>query len=177
MKILLVGILACSFFSCSKDNGSGGTTSFSLTITGLEGGPLHFSDYSDADSANQYSINGRQNYFSTSPVCWVQPDTGFYTFYFYDYTLTDSGTVVSEVSFGVPAFADGTTMNNLAETNMAPNIISGPRGPHFTFSQMMISLSLSTNSSQTDGTFDVTGSDSIRQVHITGTFRGLKNVK
>jgi hypothetical protein len=179
MKILVICVLGFYLFSCSKDNASRGSTSFDMMVTGLPGGTLHFSDYSDADSSNEYSINGRQDYLSTNPVCWIQPDSAYYTFYFYDFTKTDSGTVVSEVSFGVPAFSSGTTENDIAQSNMAPNIISGPRvGPHFTFGKMVITLNLSPSQDvETNGTFDVTGTDGLSQVHITGSFRGLKNLK
>jgi hypothetical protein len=166
-------------FSCSKDNASGGSTSFVLTVTGLPGGTIQFSDYSVTDSSNEYLINGRKDYLSTSPVCWIQPDSGFYTFYFYDFTLTDTGTVISEIAFGVPAFSSGTAKNNLAQSSMAPNIISCPRLiPHFTFSQMIISLTLDPSlNGETNGSVDVTGTDGLSQVHITGSFRGLKNLK
>lgn len=178
MKILAICILSFYLFSCSKDNASRGSTSFDMTVTGLPGGTLHFSDYSAADSSNEYSINGRQNYLSTSPVCWIQPDSGYYTFYFYDFMLTDSGTLVSEIAFGVPSFSSGTTKNDLAQSSMAPNIISGPRvGPHFTFSKMVITLSVNTSQNETDGSLDVTGTDGLSQVHITGSFRGLRNLK
>jgi hypothetical protein len=177
MKILFTGILIYCLFSCSNDNASGDAASYTMTITGLDGGPLYFSDYSVADSANEYSINGRHDYLSTNPVCWVQPESGYYIFYFYDYTVTDSGTVVSEVSFGVPAFASGTITNNEAQTSMTPNIISGPKGPHFSFSQMIISLTLDAGNSETAGTIDVTGTDGLRNVHIVGSFRGLHNIK
>jgi hypothetical protein len=178
MKTLLIGILIVCLFSCSKNDSPQGSTAFNMTISGLPGGPFHFSDYSRQDSTNQYSINGRENYLSTNPVCWIQPGSGFYTFYFYDYKVTDSGTVVSEVTFGVPTFSSGTTTNDFAQTNMGPNIISGPVIPHFTFSQMVISLTLnSTQNSVTDGSFDVTGTDGVRNVHISGSFRGIQNLK
>jgi len=179
MKTFFAIILLLWLSACSKNEVSTGTTAFNMTITGLATGPLHFSDYSDPDSAGEYRINGRNNYFSTHPVCWLQPDSGYFTFYFFDYVLTDTGIVISEVSFGMPSFSTLTIENDSAQSRMIPNIISGRRtGPHFTFNQMTISLTVNpVMQSKADGSFDVTGSNGIQNVHITGSFRGVQSVK